>query len=99
MHPDWVAGISIGAINSAIIAGNPPKRRVNALREFWHAVSTSPLGSEPQGCSRSVALQQAYGACAPARKSLPAIAMSRNLLQNPAGEQLVSKSLQYQNLK
>jgi NTE family protein len=44
LHPDWVAGISIGAINSAIIAGNPPKQRVDALREFWHAVSTSPLG-------------------------------------------------------
>jgi NTE family protein len=44
LHPDWVAGISIGAINSAVIAGNPPKQRVAALREFWHAVSTSPLG-------------------------------------------------------
>src|SRR5262249_57503739 len=44
LHPDWVAGISIGAINSAIIAGNPPKQRVDALREFWQAVSTSPLG-------------------------------------------------------
>jgi len=44
LHPDWVAGISIGAINSAIIAGNPPKRRVDALREFWQMVSTSPLG-------------------------------------------------------
>ena len=44
LHPDWVAGISIGAINSAIIAGNPPQRRVDALREFWHAVSASPLG-------------------------------------------------------
>jgi len=31
-------------INSAVIAGNPPKRRVDALRAFWHAVSTSPLG-------------------------------------------------------
>lgn len=44
LHPDWVAGISIGAINSAIIAGDPPKRRVDALREFWHTVSISPLG-------------------------------------------------------
>jgi NTE family protein len=44
LHPDWVAGISIGAINSAIIAGNPPQQRVGALRDFWHAVSTSPLG-------------------------------------------------------
>jgi NTE family protein len=44
LHPDWVAGISIGAINSAIIAGNPPKRRVDALREFWQTVCTSPIG-------------------------------------------------------
>ena len=44
LHPDWVAGISIGAINSAIIAGNPPDRRVERLREFWETVSTSPLG-------------------------------------------------------
>ena len=28
MHPDWVAGISIGAINAALIAGNPPGKRV-----------------------------------------------------------------------
>src|SRR5271154_1101876 len=44
LHPDWVAGISIGAINSAIIAGNPPARRVERLREFWETVCTSPLG-------------------------------------------------------
>jgi len=44
LHPDWVAGISIGAINSAIIAGNPPERRVDRLREFWEEISKSPLG-------------------------------------------------------
>jgi NTE family protein len=44
LHPDWVAGISIGAINSAIIAGNQPDQRVARLREFWETVSTSPLG-------------------------------------------------------
>lgn len=44
LHPNWVAGISIGAINSALIAGNPPEKRVERLREFWEAVSTSPLG-------------------------------------------------------
>jgi NTE family protein len=38
--PDWVAGISIGAINGAIIAGNPPERRVPRLREFWEQVSS-----------------------------------------------------------
>jgi NTE family protein len=44
LHPDWVAGISIGAINSALIAGNPPAKRVERLREFWQAVSTPPFG-------------------------------------------------------
>jgi NTE family protein len=39
LHPDWVAGISIGAINAAIIAGNPPASRVDKLREFWELVS------------------------------------------------------------
>lgn len=37
---DWVAGISIGAVNAAIIAGNPPERRVERLREFWRTVSS-----------------------------------------------------------
>jgi NTE family protein len=36
---DWVAGVSIGAINAAIIAGNPPERRVARLREFWEVVT------------------------------------------------------------
>jgi NTE family protein len=44
LHPDWVAGISIGAINAALIAGNPPEQRVGRLREFWETVSTSALG-------------------------------------------------------
>jgi len=44
LHPDWIAGISIGAVNSALIAGNSPEKRVERLREFWEAVSTSPLG-------------------------------------------------------
>jgi NTE family protein len=45
IHPDWVAGVSIGAVNSALIAGNAPSKRVEALRTFWEAVSTPPLGS------------------------------------------------------
>ena len=44
LHPNWVAGISIGAVNSAIIAGNKPDSRVSRLREFWETVSASPLG-------------------------------------------------------
>lgn len=44
--PDWIAGVSIGAINAALIAGNPPERRVSRLREFWRRVSV-PLPQPP----------------------------------------------------
>ena len=37
---DWVAGVSIGAINAALIVGNPAARRVQRLREFWTLVSS-----------------------------------------------------------
>ena len=40
LHPDWTAGISIGAINAALIAGNPPESRVEKLREFWQQITT-----------------------------------------------------------
>lgn len=39
--PHWVTGISIGAINCALIAGNPPDRRVQRLHEFWDTVTSS----------------------------------------------------------
>jgi len=39
-EPTWVAGISIGAINAAIIAGNEPAKRVARLKEFWEMVSS-----------------------------------------------------------
>ena len=42
--PSWVAGISIGSVNAAIIAGNPPEKRVERLREFWERVSGWLLG-------------------------------------------------------
>ena len=38
--PDWVAGISIGAINAALIAGNAPEQRVERLRAFWDLASS-----------------------------------------------------------
>jgi NTE family protein len=40
IHPNWIAGVSIGAINAAVIAGNPPKDRVGRLREFWTQVTS-----------------------------------------------------------
>src|SRR5271165_4263946 len=44
LHPDWVSGISIGAVNAAIIAGNPPEKRVQQLRAFWETVSEPAFG-------------------------------------------------------
>jgi NTE family protein len=41
IYPDWIAGISIGAINGAIIAGNPRETVVDRLRQFWTQVSSS----------------------------------------------------------
>jgi NTE family protein len=45
-EPEWVAGISIGAINAAIIAGNDPQKRVSRLKEFWEMAS-SPVPWNP----------------------------------------------------
>jgi NTE family protein len=42
LRPHWIAGISIGAVNAALIAGNPPDRQVDRLREFWNLVSDGP---------------------------------------------------------
>jgi NTE family protein len=43
IHPDWVSGVSIGAINAAIIAGNAPNDRVDRLRAFWTDVTSAGL--------------------------------------------------------
>jgi NTE family protein len=45
-EPEWVAGISIGAINAAIIAGNDPEKRVPRLKEFWEQCA-SPVPWNP----------------------------------------------------
>ncbi len=45
-EPSWVAGISIGAINAAIIAGNHPEQRLERLHKFWNMVS-SPVPWQP----------------------------------------------------
>ncbi|MGH9279570.1 MAG: patatin-like phospholipase family protein [Acidimicrobiales bacterium] len=37
--PNWVSGISIGAINAAVLAGNPPERRLARLEQLWDAIS------------------------------------------------------------
>ena len=55
--PDWVAGISIGAINAAIIAGNAPENRVARLRSFWEEI-TAPTAWWPSGLSGPLAVWQ-----------------------------------------
>jgi NTE family protein len=47
-EPEWIAGISIGAINAAIIAGNAREKRIDRLKEFWEMVS-SPVSWNPVG--------------------------------------------------
>lgn len=47
LEPDWVTGISIGAINAALIAGNPPEKRVSALRAFWEQASSAIIPAPP----------------------------------------------------
>jgi len=39
LEPEWVSGVSIGAVNAALIAGNAPDRRLAALSEFWDRVT------------------------------------------------------------
>ena len=63
--PDWVAGISIGAINAAIIAGNPPETRVDQLRAFWQQITETAVGwpmwpmGNPTALSQGAAAQAA----------------------------------------
>src|SRR3979409_1802146 len=52
-QPDWISGVSIGAINAALIAGNPPERRMERLTAFWETVTArtvwafTPVGKPP----------------------------------------------------
>jgi NTE family protein len=55
---DWVAGVSIGAINAALIAGNAPDQRVARLKEFWQLVSSGPVQSAPVDWGDRAALNQ-----------------------------------------
>ena len=53
-QPDWIVGVSIGAINAALIAGNPHEKRIPRLTEFWHLVS-SGMGPVPDLFAGSLA--------------------------------------------
>lgn len=51
IHPNWVAGISIGAFNCAIIAGNPPEKRVEKLKGFWDTICSPPIFNAALGAN------------------------------------------------
>ena len=43
LEPDWISGVSIGAVNAAIIAGNAKDNRLDRLREFWTRITDRTL--------------------------------------------------------
>src|SRR5258708_21645329 len=43
IRPNWLAGISIGALNAAVIAGSPETERVDRLRQFWETICAAPV--------------------------------------------------------
>ena len=50
IEPRWFSGVSIGAINGAIMAGNPPGQRLDRLRDFWETLTKRKVwGFTPQG--------------------------------------------------
>ena len=81
VQPHWVAGISIGALNAAIIAGNPPEARVAKLRAFWDAICQPPFLSAPlavspfEGMSWPLAVQN----------GLSGVAALRTMFEGQAG--------------
>jgi NTE family protein len=56
--PQWIAGVSIGAINAALIAGNAPGKRVERLREFWSLMSSGPSQQLPSWMADRATLSQ-----------------------------------------
>ena len=65
LDPDWISGISIGAFNSAIIAGNPPGARVQKLREFWESITQPYLDWKPPTALQAAAAAQVAASLAP----------------------------------
>jgi NTE family protein len=69
--PNWVAGVSIGAINAALIAGNPPDLCVARLREFWNRVSARAPFILPAGMDFARPLMNRMSAASVATFGVP----------------------------
>ncbi len=81
IQPNWFAGISIGAINAAILAGNEPELRVPRLTEFWETICRSALLPDSSFEERITAL----AGDGPGRATLSAFAAGRALLGGQDG--------------
>jgi NTE family protein len=80
IRPNWLAGISIGALNAAIIAGSPEAERVARLREFWETICAAPV-EWPAGEGLANAMPFAFDM----RSLHNAMAAMRALLQGQPG--------------
>lgn len=80
IRPNWLAGISIGALNAAIIAGSPEAERVERLREFWETICACPA-AWPAGEGLGDALPFAFDL----RSANNAVAAMRALFQGQPG--------------
>ncbi|MGH6891004.1 MAG: DUF3734 domain-containing protein [Dongiaceae bacterium] len=81
IQPNWFAGISIGAINAAIMAGNEPSLRVPRLTEFWDTICRSALLPDSSFEERITAM----AGDGPGRATLSAFAAGRALLGGQDG--------------
>jgi NTE family protein len=81
IQPNWFAGISIGAVNAAILAGNAPDQRVARLTEFWETICRSALLPDATFEERITAL----AGSGPARAAISAFAAGRALLGGQDG--------------
>lgn len=79
--PNWVAGISIGAINCALIAGNAPEHRVARLHEFWRTVCQPAFGAPSADWLQATA-EQVGG---PFRTAFNAVEAGRAVLEGQHG--------------
>lgn len=81
IQPNWIAGISIGALNTAIIAGNAPEHRVERLREFWQTICRPAL-FEPSSQALQSWIERIGG---PARQMFNAFEAWRALTEGQQG--------------
>ncbi len=88
--PSWVAGVSIGAINAALIAGNPPARRVERLTTFWERITAHTQFWPQMGLPGWEAIEQKMGAAGAMLLGQPGFFRPRMPMEWLGGDQPVS---------